>query len=224
MIKRIRSLSTSRKNSRSRSRTNSHGGSGYGQIATEELNMLKTEPVETAPSRTERLPLEKTRKKSEKKEKTKDNEPITQSKLEREVGFSARMMKKGFDCDLFVPIKNGKDFRRQKKMCVYYSPEQKDSLITCPQGKKSNTHDMYYIREITDVYIGKQMIAFQSKSGKSAHEHRCCSLVTQNGELHLEAKSAEELTRWLSGVSNLINSVGRKTVYDTPPPTKMSDM
>lgn len=164
-------------------------------------------------------PVEATRKLSAK------NAPITQDKLTGAQAFTEIQMSTGVKCSVYISDDDGKTFKEKQGMTVFYQRDRGGHAALMFAANKENCTATLgiFISEISDVYVGKQMNAFQQPCAKNATDNRCVSLVSKARHLDIELKSPEVLTGWLSGVSELIKKVGRKTVYENQKESEIKD-
>lgn len=70
---------------------------------------------------------------------------------------------------------------------------------------------------ITDIYLGKQTLAFRRHISKKAPESRCMSFATSSETIDLEAKSTDVRDAWVIGVYGMLRSIGCKPILHRVP-------
>jgi len=70
--------------------------------------------------------------------------------------------------------------------------------------------------DITDIYLGKQVLVFQSALAASAPANCCLSILSALNSLNLQASSPESLSAFLAALSNVLNGSGREVMLETP--------
>mmetsp|Transcript_15073 Transcript_15073/g.29623 ORF Transcript_15073/g.29623 Transcript_15073/m.29623 type:complete len:206 (+) Transcript_15073:58-675(+) len=140
---------------------------------------------------------------------------ITKTTLTQTIGYSATMMESGIKVAFFVPIDEGRSFKKIKDQRIFvlgvtHSP----AIFRCAVKKQNQAFYLMSIKDITDVYVGKHMLAFQHSVAQGCVGNCCCSVVARDSDLHFEAQSPEVLREWLGGLQNLIATAGKQTVYD----------
>ena len=69
--------------------------------------------------------------------------------------------------------------------------------------------NIFPIKQMTDIFVGKQDAIFRHTLASSADVNKCFSLIGKKSELHLEASTAETVTAWLAAINYIMSKKGK---------------
>lgn len=99
-------------------------------------------------------------------------------------------------------------YPKREEVSVFYDPHSGGkfgSIYWCPRGKRRKLPEQCLpVTTLTDIFVGKQQMIWQSAICLGTNEDCCISLLGKNKELHAEAPTVNEIQDWMSGLNHIL--------------------
>lgn len=94
------------------------------------------------------------------------------------------------------------------------------AVYCCPVDKRDTTGDGIPLKQLTDIFVGKQKDVFNSEIAANVKEAHCFGLVGMVQSFFVEVGSVDLVNTWVSGLRYVLSTGGQQVIMNEEKETK----